>query len=101
MNFIFVFSEIKMDEKVTIRSTLIGSFNEPVPQIAVQIAVIVSKIARLDYPKQWTEVVPTLLEAVKSNDQLLQHRSLLVLQQVIKALSSKRLLSDRKQFEVS
>ncbi|XP_059610198.1 importin-11 [Phlebotomus argentipes] len=92
-------NEIKAEEKVSIKTALISSFNEPVPQVAVQIAVIISKIARLDCPRDWPELIPTLLEAVRSDNQLQQHRSLLVLQHVVKALSSKRLPSDRCLFE--
>ena len=55
---------------------------------------------RLDCPKEWPEIVPTLLEKIQNSDQLEQHRALLVLQHVVKALSSKRLMFDRKNFEV-
>lgn len=90
---------IKDDEKVSIKASLIQSFNEPVLQIASQIAVIVSKIARLDWVKDWPDLIPRVLEVVQGEDQLQQHRSLLILQHVIKSLSSKRLACDRKLFE--
>lgn len=92
-------NEIKAEEKETIKRALISSFNEPVPQVAVQVAVIISKIARLDCPQNWPELIPTLLEAVRVDNQLQQHRALLVLHHVIKALSTKRLRNDRQMFE--
>lgn len=79
------------DEKNNIRQGLLCNFTEPVSQIAVQRAVIISKIARMDCPKEWPELLPTLLQAVESPNVLIQHRSLLTLYHVIKAISSKRL----------
>ena len=70
--------------------------------IALQLAVLTSKIARLDCPREWPELIPTLLEAVKQPEQLHQQRALLTLHHVTKTLASKRLLPDRKLFrEVS
>nr|XP_033786299.1 importin-11 isoform X1 [Geotrypetes seraphini] len=86
------------EEKSTLRAGLITNFNEPVNQIATQVAVLIGKVARLDCPKQWPELIPTLLESVKVQDDLLQHRALLTFYHVTKTLSSKRLASDRKLF---
>lgn len=99
--FFFFCSEIQLTEKTQIRVALISSFREPVPQIAVQIAALIAKIARLDCPKDWPELIPTLIEAVQTTTAVEQHRCLLVLQHVVKALSTKRLMSDRKVFTVS
>ncbi|KAJ4437496.1 hypothetical protein ANN_17641 [Periplaneta americana] len=52
-----------------------------------------------DCPREWPELVPTLLTAVKSEDPLIQHRALLMLHHVIKTLSSKRLAGDRRLFQ--
>lgn len=68
-------------------------------QIATQVAVLTSKIARLDCPQDWNALVPTLLQAVRCNDTLIQQRALLVLHHVTKTLASKRLAPDRKLFE--
>ena len=54
---------------------------------------------RFDCPREWPELVPTLLTAVKSEDRLVQHRALLMLHHVIKTLSSKRLAGDRRLFQ--
>uniref|UniRef100_A0A8C5N0A2 Importin-11 n=1 Tax=Leptobrachium leishanense TaxID=445787 RepID=A0A8C5N0A2_9ANUR len=90
---------ISEEEKSTLRVGLITNFNEPVNQIATQIAVLIAKVARLDCPKQWPELIPTLIESVKIPDDLRQHRALLTFYHVTKTLSSKRLATDRKLFQ--
>ncbi|KAI4458349.1 importin-7 8 11 [Holotrichia oblita] len=90
-NLTFLFSAISEDEKISLKRSLISNFSEPIQQIATQKAVLVSKIARNDCPKEWPELLPTLIQAVESSDSLIQHRGLLTLHNVIKALSSKRL----------
>jgi len=62
-------------------------------------AVLVAKIARLDCPRNWPNLLPTLLQTVRCENELLQERCLLVLHHVIKTLASKRLAPDRKLFE--
>uniref|UniRef100_T1IKF5 Importin N-terminal domain-containing protein n=1 Tax=Strigamia maritima TaxID=126957 RepID=T1IKF5_STRMM len=90
---------ISEDEKCNLRKLLLQNFNEPVNQIATQLAVLISKIARYDCPREWPELVPALLTVVKSEQELSQHRSLLTLHYVIKSLSSKRLAGDRRIFQ--
>uniref|UniRef100_A0A8D0KZC3 Importin-11 n=1 Tax=Strix occidentalis caurina TaxID=311401 RepID=A0A8D0KZC3_STROC len=86
------------EEKITLRAGLITNFNEPVNQIATQISVLIAKVARVDCPRQWPELIPTLLESVKVQDSLQQHRALLTFSHVTKTLASKRLAADRKLF---
>jgi hypothetical protein len=86
-------------EKVTLRQGLISNFHEPINQVATQISVLISKIARFDCPREWPELINTLLTAVKSDNALIQHRALLTLHHVIKTLSSKRLAGDRRLFQ--
>uniref|UniRef100_A0A674K344 Importin-11 n=1 Tax=Terrapene triunguis TaxID=2587831 RepID=A0A674K344_9SAUR len=91
-------SALSEEEKSTLRAGLITNFNEPVNQIATQISVLIAKVARLDCPRQWPELIPTLLESVKVQDDLRQHRALLTFYHVTKTLASKRLAADRKLF---
>ncbi|PKU38021.1 importin-11 isoform x2 [Limosa lapponica baueri] len=86
------------EEKTTLRAGLITNFNEPVNQIATQISVLIAKVARVDCPRQWPELIPTLLESMKVQDNLRQHRALLTFYHVTKTLASKRLAADRKLF---
>jgi hypothetical protein len=46
-------SAIKPDEKNLIRSRLFERIDEPVQTLATQHAVVVSKIARIDFPNDW------------------------------------------------
>ncbi|XP_068614085.1 importin-11-like [Brachionichthys hirsutus] len=87
------------EEKTSLRAGLITNFNEPVNQIATQIAVLIAKVARLDCPRQWPELIPILLESVKGQDGLQQHRVLLTFHHVTKTLASKRLAQDRRLFQ--
>ncbi|XP_076859386.1 importin-11 isoform X2 [Brachyhypopomus gauderio] len=87
------------EEKASLRAGLITNFNEPVNQIATQIAVLIAKVARLDCPRQWPELIPVLLESVKVQDVLQQHRALLTFYHVTKTLASKRLAADRRLFQ--
>lgn len=96
----YPFSAIPVEEKSEIKKMLLLRFNEPVQQIAVQIAVLIGNIARYDCPQDWMELVPTLVEVVQSNDLLVQHRGLLILLHVVKVLASKRFQRDRNHFEV-
>ncbi|XP_058062595.1 importin-11 [Anopheles bellator] len=91
---------IAVEEKEEIKKQLLMKFNEPVQQIAVQIAVLIGNITRFDGPTDWQELVPTLVKAVQSEDSLVQYRGLLVLLHVVKVLYSKRLPRDRHQFQL-
>lgn len=90
---------ISESERAALRPLLISNFNEPVSQLATQLAVLISKVARFDCPKDWPELFPTLMNAVKSQHDLEQQRALLTLHHVTKALSSKRLAGDRRLFQ--
>lgn len=96
---------MRPEEKASIRAALITSFAEPVHQIAVQIAVIVAKIARWDCPTHWPELVPRLVEAVQQqqseegDSSKQQYQAMLVFHHVVKALASRRIAADRLIFE--
>lgn len=97
--FRLIFSAIQAQEKADIRQGILASFGtEPIFQIALQAAVAIAKIARFDFPKEWPELLPALVQAVQAHDSLVQHRALLVLHHVIKSLASKRLGADRRVF---
>ncbi|XP_052752176.1 importin-11 isoform X2 [Galleria mellonella] len=89
------------DEKHKLRQGLLTTsiLNEPVAQIAMQQAVLISKIARFDCPTNWPSLVPELVGALKAPQPLVQHRSLLIFHHVVKALASKRLIGDRRTFQ--
>ncbi|XP_043278117.1 importin-11 isoform X2 [Venturia canescens] len=86
------------DEKELLRQRLISNFNEPIDHLAIQIAEAIAKIARLDCPREWNTLIPTLLEAAGAQNSLTQHRAIYTLQRVVKTLASKRLLEDQQLF---
>lgn len=93
-------SELREEEKTTIRAILISNFDETQNQIAVQLAVIVAKIARWDCPTAWPELVPRLLEAMQPESVgKQQHQAMLVFHHVVKALASRRIAADRLVFQ--
>ncbi|CAG8494007.1 26063_t:CDS:10, partial [Racocetra persica] len=98
---------INPDEKVKIRNRLLSFIDEAHNQLATQCAVIVSKIARFDYPNEWPELLQNLLSIIHStittiSDSrtiLIQKRALLTLHLVVKALCSKTMGPDRKMLQ--
>ncbi|KAI9744571.1 MAG: hypothetical protein M1818_002100 [Claussenomyces sp. TS43310] len=86
---------IKAEEKAQIRSQILsGGLNEADPQLALQSALAVSKIVRIDYPTDWPEVLTSLTATLRSSstsNQLHLSRGLLILLQIIKELATARL----------
>ncbi|XP_076181543.1 importin beta11 isoform X2 [Ptiloglossa arizonensis] len=87
------------DEKEFLRQRLIANFEEPVNQLAVQLAALIAKIARYDCPKEWGTLIPTLLDVIRGQNPLAQHRALLTLHHVVKSLASKCFAADRRLFQ--
>eukprot|EP00775_Hariotina_reticulata_P003498 gene3498-3767_t len=101
-------SGISAEEKVYLR----GRFLQ---LIAVQVALLIAKAARFDFPSQWPSLFNDLLAGItgqsqpqggagsgsnggSSCSQLSSRRTYLVLHHVLKELSSKRLAADQKAF---
>ncbi|KAM1351605.1 hypothetical protein COP2_032275 [Malus domestica] len=91
-------SGISNEEKMHLRQKLLSHFGEENDQIAKVLAVLVSKIARIDYPKEWPQLLSVLAQKLQSTDVLSSHRIFLTLFRTLKELSSKRLISDQKNF---
>ncbi|XP_026414929.1 importin-11-like [Papaver somniferum] len=91
-------SGISNEEKIHLRQKLLSHMREENYQIAVQLAVLISKIARIDYPKDWPEIFTVLAQQLQSADTLTSHRIFMVLFRTLKELSTKRLTSDQKNF---
>ncbi|KAF2368699.1 Importin-beta N-terminal domain [Trinorchestia longiramus] len=81
---------------------------EPLPHLAVQVAVCTSKVARQDCPHNWPQLLPNLLHLAtggappgggSGGGGTLQQRALLTLHHVIKQISSKRLMHDKRKFQ--
>ncbi|CAG8476007.1 4188_t:CDS:10 [Ambispora gerdemannii] len=98
---------IRPEEKTQIKSRLLSFMDEEINQLAMQNAILISKIARLDYPKEWPDLLQNLLKIIHSTinsmgdyqSQLIQKRLLLTLHLTVKALCSKTFAPDRKMLE--
>ncbi|KAL4857594.1 Importin-11 [Chlorella vulgaris] len=87
------------EEKAHLRGRLLSLVEQSDQQIAVQVAVVFSKVARLDFPKAWPTLFADLLAKLQGPGQLLQRRVYLVLHHILKELASKRLAADQRNFE--
>ncbi|CAG8586179.1 1331_t:CDS:10 [Paraglomus brasilianum] len=98
---------ISPDEKAKIRGQLLTLMDEEQKMLATQNALIIAKVARFDYPNDWPDLLQGLLNVIHTtmtavsdpHSRLLQKRSLLTLHQVVKALCSRTLASNRKMLE--
>lgn len=89
---------ISSDEKAHLRQKLLSHLREEKYQIAVMLAVLISKIARFDYPKEWPDLFSILGQQLQSADTLTSHRIFMIIFRTLKELSTKRLTSDQKNF---
>ncbi|XP_044491720.1 importin-11 isoform X2 [Mangifera indica] len=91
-------SGISSEEKVHLRKKLLLHLREENYQIAQMLAVLISKIARFDYPREWPELFSVLAQQLQVADVLTSHRIFMILFRTLKELSSKRLTADQRNF---
>ncbi|KAM6582760.1 hypothetical protein CsatB_009762 [Cannabis sativa] len=91
-------SGISNEEKVHLRQKLVSYLREENYQIALTLAVLISKIARIDYPIEWPDLFSVLAEQLRSADALSSHRIFLILFRTLKELSTKRLIDGQRTF---
>lgn len=88
---------LHLEQKAVIKRNLCCCLQETKDQVAIQVAAVIAKIARFDYPKEWNDLIPFLLHTAMSDQTTVSsRRSLLVLKHVIKMLSTKRLPNARE-----
>lgn len=96
---------ISEEEKIHLRSKLLPLLDQEDSQIAVQTAVVLAKVARLDFPKSWPSLFTDLLGRLQaaaeagSSGTLTARRCYLALHHTLKELSTKRLAADQRTFE--
>ncbi|KAI4353387.1 hypothetical protein L6164_002342 [Bauhinia variegata] len=81
-------SRITKEEKTHLRQKLLLHLREENDQIALMLAVIISKIVRIDYPKEWPDVFSVLAQQLQSADVLASQRIFMILFRTLKELSS-------------
>jgi hypothetical protein len=88
---------ISDDGKQHLRSRLLQSgIQEPDRRLAIIIALVIGKIARLDFPTKWPDLINTLIDTLRQNQESNFHgfmlkRALLVLLNVTKEVSQNRI----------
>ncbi|KAH6564693.1 hypothetical protein BASA62_007741 [Batrachochytrium salamandrivorans] len=97
---------IQPDEKAKIRQRQLSNMNEPIRKLAVQQAVVTSKIARSDFPGDWPDLLHILVPLVRASFDVpqpldddiknTQHNALYTLHHVVKMLCSKTLPQSRR-----
>lgn len=96
---------ITKEEKVVIRSRLYESgVNEADERLALQNALVVAKIIRLDYPTEWPDALSKLIAVLRTaaapeSYRLHLPRTLLILLQVVKELATGRLIRTRQNLQ--
>ncbi|XP_073066536.1 uncharacterized protein [Primulina eburnea] len=86
------------EEKIYLRQKLLSHLREENYQIAATLSVLISKIARIDYPREWSDLFSMLARQLQSADLLTSHRIFMILFRTLKELSTKRLTSDQRTF---
>jgi hypothetical protein len=66
-------------EKAHLRTALLARLDEPHTPIAKQLALVVAKITRNDWPDAWPELFPSLVSSVQNCDEVMlpRHREIL------------------------
>ncbi|KAL4939846.1 hypothetical protein BDV06DRAFT_197914 [Aspergillus oleicola] len=96
---------IKKEEKEQIKiRALQAGIVEPAPLLALHNAFVLAKIMRLEYPQEWPQGIPTIIDLLRSSTQpganpLQLPRTLVILLQVIKELSTARLQRTRQSLQ--
>lgn len=90
----------KIDKEV-IRSRLVEAvLSESDSRLALQNALVYSKIARFEFPQEWPEAITSILGTVRNrHDQAREGNALLVLLQLTKELSTGRLQRTRQHLQ--
>ncbi|KAI8086750.1 armadillo-type protein [Halteromyces radiatus] len=91
------------EEKTMIRERLLQFMSEPSKQLAAQNTVIIARIARLDFPTQWPQLLTSLIQGIETpgtdtNAIIIHHRCLETMYEVLSELSTRVLASGRRQF---
>ncbi|KAI8476158.1 MAG: armadillo-type protein [Monoraphidium minutum] len=89
---------VTAEEKAYMRQHVLDLISQDDSKIAVQVALVVAKIARSDYPKDWPSLVSEVLGRAHGGSTLTVRRVYFVLHHVLKELSSKRLAVDQRNF---
>jgi len=87
----FVEPEVPEQVKIQIRRILPLGLNEPNHRLRVGLACVISAIAEWDCPESWPELLPFLIESLKSTNKSSIHGSIRVLNELVRDLDDRQL----------
>lgn len=90
---------LKEEEKDQIKLCLLQAYPTSSPLLSRQMAEILSRIVRSEPLDGWPNLLPELMQAIHDPDGIKQSRALLMLLHVVKGLSARPTLQERKHFE--
>ncbi|CAF1084363.1 unnamed protein product [Adineta steineri] len=87
----FVEPEVTEQVKSQIRRILPHGLNEPNHRLRVGLACVISAVAEWDCPESWPELLPFLIESLKTTNKSLIHGSIRVLTEIVRDLDDRQL----------
>lgn len=83
---------VNAGEKSMLKRFSIQYLHEPENKVAIQLAILASKIARHDWPEQWPDLFPSLCQAVtETTDLSKQKRLFYIIYEVIREVGEKNM----------
>lgn len=89
------------EERQRILARLSSNLCEPNKALAVQLSLIIARIARFEWPQRWENLMPLLVQTLDNPQKLAVHRGLSILHEVLLELSSKCRATAKRQFEAA
>lgn len=90
---------ITLEEKLAIKGRLLLSLEEEVDAVALQLALIIGKIARQDFPHNWPELINSLMNLIANGSNVAKHRSLLSIHEISRMMVIRGLVEEPRQFQ--
>ncbi|CAF0841637.1 unnamed protein product [Rotaria sp. Silwood1] len=87
----FIEPEVPEQVKSQIRHILPHGLNEPNHRLRVGLACVISAVAEWDCPESWPELLPFLIDSLKSTNKSLIHGSIRVLTEIVRDLDDRQL----------
>lgn len=89
---------VSEEERDYVRGALLSAIGTAQTNLAVQLSVWISLVARMDYPRSWPTVVDELVAKWSSNEPATVCHALVTADMVFKQLASRRMMADRRAF---
>jgi hypothetical protein len=90
---------VKPEDREQIKNRLMSNLCEPNKALAVQLALIMRRISRFEWPQAWPNLFPVLAQTLENPSKLAVQRGLYTMYQVLLELNSKCRASAKRQFE--